>query len=491
MKRLLLALGLMLIISSCGVSSFDRLGTGTGSMGTATGSGIGFGGSSDWGYYKLLLDQGTIPPKDAVDVQGFFAYHNVDLPAADSSVPITMHTMLGLGWGYYNEDADMYLQLGFNSAQTISNIQAVPLNITVIVDKSGSMYGSRIEYVKQGLKLMLSNLTTNDYFSIVVYDTTAKTLLSPTLMKNPGAARELIDSIDADGSTALYDGMVLGYQENLKSYSTNRVNRVILLSDGQANVGVVDTASIIAASKTYNDQGVGITTIGVGSDFNYELMSGLAKESGGNFYFLENESKVTQVLSDELDFVLTPIAKNLVITFKMTGKYLISDTYGLTLKTNEQGYPYLKVDTVYLSKRNGVMMVKLGAATNFRALKNAKLLDISLSYEWIVYTNTNVAMQNEILFPGTNYYADGSEFVYYVKHNAIRKSMLLLNIVRTFIECSRLALETTNTMQAYDKLYRLNTMAVKENRILKDAEISNDIEYIVKFINILYSKIPR
>ena len=123
-------------------------------------------------------------------------------------------------------------------------------------------------------------------------------------------------------------GSKLAYEEALEGRDAAAQNRVILLSDGQPTIGITATDAILAMSKGYNSEGVGLTTIGVGTDFNPELMRGLAQQADGNFYFLENAGAVNEVFSDELSYFTVPVAFDLKLELSAGAHYNFGRAYG-------------------------------------------------------------------------------------------------------------------------------------------------------------------
>lgn len=447
-----------------------------------SGSGIGFGGAGDWNYYKSQIESGYIPSSDELEVEGFFAAHSIYLPdpVSDPDNPISMHTHLALGLNIARGGLYTLLQLGFNTTLNLSNYSQVPLNICVVFDKSGSMSGSRIAYAKEGLRLLVDILGTNDILSIVTYNESAQVLWEAGYVTSPLTIKDEIDTIQADGSTGLHSGMVLGFEEVLKNYDPNKINRVLLLTDGLANQGITDTPTILNHASNYIAQGIGITTIGVGSGFNRELLLGLAELGNGNHYFLAGDSDAKYVFTNEIGYAITPIARNLNIQFNPASGLYIDRAFGFELQSQSNGASVLNIPTVYLSGRNGIMMVDLDYDSDLRGLNDIKLLDISYSYQMIDYTNSNFSRSDEVIFPGTNQ-SGGSPNVYYVANGGIRKSMALLNMAQTFQLVSDLVIESNDTEAALSKLRELQNYIRLENLLLEDTELTADYIIIGKF----------
>ena len=151
-----------------------------------------------------------------------------------------------------------------------------PLNLAVVLDKSGSMTGAKLEKTKQAAMQLVDRLTPNDVFSLVIFSDEARVLVPAQKVEDKDALKEKIESIEAGGSTALYAGVRAGARQIQEYFSLKRINRVILLSDGLANVGPSSTSDLRRLGRDLAGQGVSVTTIGVGDDYNEDLMAGLA-----------------------------------------------------------------------------------------------------------------------------------------------------------------------------------------------------------------------
>lgn len=196
----------------------------------------------------------------------------------------------------------------------IANLSRPPLNISLVFDRSGSMEEEKkIDYTKEAAKFLIDNLTPNDFFSVVAYDRDIEIISPAAPVTTKNLLKHKIEHIFAGGTTNLSGGLSEGYQQVLKNRKKNFVNRIILLSDGLANVGVTDKKSLCSLAKKYRRQGVSITTLGVGTDFEEDLMVGLAEYGGGNYYFVKNPEKIPEVFQYELKQLLAVIAQNITV----------------------------------------------------------------------------------------------------------------------------------------------------------------------------------
>jgi Ca-activated chloride channel family protein len=150
----------------------------------------------------------------------------------------------------------------------------LPLNISVVIDRSGSMSGDKIRNAKQAAKFIVDQLNPDDYFSVVMYDQTVDVVHEASKVENKQAIKLKIDRIVDRGSTNLMGGAMKGYEQVRKNYRSGYINRVLLLSDGLANEGITDAKQIerIVRKKSM-DEGISISTFGVGNDYNEDLMN--------------------------------------------------------------------------------------------------------------------------------------------------------------------------------------------------------------------------
>ncbi|OAM89260.1 VWA domain-containing protein [Termitidicoccus mucosus] len=189
-----------------------------------------------------------------------------------------------------------------------------PVNLSIVLDRSGSMSGERIERAKEAAVEAVSRLGPDDILSLVVYDNNADTLIPA---RRVGVGREIeavIRSIRAGGSTALYAGVNQGASELRKNIEDRRyVHRIILLSDGQANQGPSTPDELGRLGAALVKEGISVTTIGVGLGYNEDLMTRLALRSDGNTYFAESGAALPRIFAAELGDVLNVVARRAVI----------------------------------------------------------------------------------------------------------------------------------------------------------------------------------
>jgi Ca-activated chloride channel family protein len=188
-----------------------------------------------------------------------------------------------------------------------------PLNLAVVLDKSGSMTGAKLERTKQAAMLLVDRLAPDDVFSLVVFSDHAEVLASAQKVEDKDALREKIQSIRADGSTALYAGVKKGADQIGEYLSSKRINRVILLSDGIANVGPSSPRDLRRLGGQLSERGIAVTTIGVGEDYNEDLMAALAEASDANYYYVQDTERLPEIFAKELGEMLAVAARDVKI----------------------------------------------------------------------------------------------------------------------------------------------------------------------------------
>lgn len=212
----------------------------------------------------------------------------------------------------------LYLMARLASGPAPDNQRRRPLNLSLVIDRSGSMGGDKIAYTRQAAQFLVQNLGANDWLSIVLYNEGVETLLQPEQVTHKDAINQKIATIKAGGMTNLSGGWLQGTTLAAQNLKPEYLNRVILMSDGLANRGVTDPAKLIALAQQKRDQGISTTTMGLGADFNEDLMMAMADAGGGAFYFIESPEVAPMIFEEELRGLLNLVGQNLIISVEPT-----------------------------------------------------------------------------------------------------------------------------------------------------------------------------
>ncbi len=189
-----------------------------------------------------------------------------------------------------------------------------PVNIALVIDRSGSMSGEKIEKARQAAMELVRRLSSDDIFSLITYESSTQTLIHAQHPHDVQDWMEIISSIRTGGSTALYAGVNLGAAQ-VRRHNEERgyVHRVILLSDGQANVGLSSPQALAHLGQQLGGEGISVTTIGLGLDFNEDLMTRLAQRSDGNTYYAESGRDLPRIFESELGDATNVIARKVLV----------------------------------------------------------------------------------------------------------------------------------------------------------------------------------
>jgi Ca-activated chloride channel family protein len=189
--------------------------------------------------------------------------------------------------------------------------ERLPLNVGVVLDRSGSMGGRPLDYVKQAAKFLVEQVGANDFLSLTVFDSQVDVVFPAQRVTNKDVLKQAVESIVPGGSTNLSGGLLRGYEETLKERRSDQVNRVLLLTDGMANAGIVDPDMLEGKVSAMMRKGVSLSTVGVGLDFNEDLLIRLAEAGNGSYYYVREPDEIPSVFASELQGLLSVVAQNI------------------------------------------------------------------------------------------------------------------------------------------------------------------------------------
>ena len=223
------------------------------------------------------------------------------------------------------------VQVGFDSKVTIlcelvgpsmpvDLPERSPLHLAVVLDKSGSMSGRPLDEAKRCAVQMVEKLSDTDQVSVIEYDNTINTLvpLQP-ISQNKQAILRKIQSIQSGGSTNLFGGWDAGRKQLVPYVADNVLSRVLLLSDGQANIGLQSPDEILPHCQQALEQGVSTSTYGLGRNFNEDLMVEMANNGGGSTYYGETADDLAEPFAEEFDMLNALCAKNIFFSIQSEG----------------------------------------------------------------------------------------------------------------------------------------------------------------------------
>lgn len=265
----------------------------------------------DTGSYanvRRFLNQGQLPPEGAVRLEEMVNYFPYDYPLPSDGSPFGVTTeVAATPW---NPNTRL-LRVGIKASER-AVAELAPANLVFLADVSGSMDRREgLPLVKSTLKLLVDQLRDQDRVSLVVYAGESRVVLKPTSGRDKAKIRNAIEQLTAGGSTAGASGIELAYQMAREGFIDQGINRILLATDGDFNVGISDFDSLKQMAVDQRKSGVSLTTLGFGVDnYNEHLMEQLADAGDGNYAYIDNLREARKVLVEQLSSTLAVVARD-------------------------------------------------------------------------------------------------------------------------------------------------------------------------------------
>ena len=216
-----------------------------------------------------------------------------------------------------------------------------PLNLCLVLDRSGSMEGPPLDYAKQAVSYVVDLLSPNDVLSIVVFDETVDVLMPPQRVTNKQAIKDGVAQIQPGYTTNISDAMTLAAQQLGSLDDKTRATRMVFLTDGEPTAGIKDFQPLVTHAGDIKARGITCTFLGFGPEYNEELLAAMAKKTGGNYYYVSQPQLIPEVFRTELEKVITVAAMNVRLSLRLsrwvslrggTGIGLVSDDASVSME---------------------------------------------------------------------------------------------------------------------------------------------------------------
>lgn len=361
---------------------------------TSSGGNIGLsaGGAKDIGNFRENIRNNFLPLPTDVTCEGLFYDYFFDTGESG-----TCKKLFCPSYSYavtadpFSGEPEYYLSVGLNSGLKESDFQRKKLNLVIVLDISGSMdnpfnqyyydqFGNReqitgadtgkqkIEIATESIVALLNHLNNDDRFGMVVFNNNARLAkpLNSVETTDMQAIKNHILELSASGGTNLAAGMSMASElfEELKGADQDEYeNRIIFLTDAMPNLGDTTQSGLLGMSSRNAENHVYTTFIGIGVDFNTELIEYISKMRGANYYSVHSSEQFRQRMDDEFEYMVTPLVFNLQLGFKAEG-WKIEKVYG-SPEASESTGELMKVNTLFPSKktegetRGGLILLKL------------------------------------------------------------------------------------------------------------------------------------
>ncbi|MCC2608078.1 vWA domain-containing protein [Planctobacterium marinum] len=267
--------------------------------------------TASYSNIRRMLEQGISPPADAVRIEEMLNYFDYHYPQPQGDVPFHLDTRFAAS----PLNPNKHLLRVALSGKTITAEQRAPANLVFLLDVSGSMSADdKLPLLKRALQMLVNQLDNRDSVSIVVYAGASGVVLEPTSGDDKLAISQALDKLQAGGSTNGSGGIQLAYQMAKKAFKAEGVNRVLLATDGDFNVGTTDHDELMQLIEKQRKTGVNLSVLGFGrGNYNDHLTEQLADKGNGNAAYIDNINEARKVLVEQLTGTLQVIAKDVKI----------------------------------------------------------------------------------------------------------------------------------------------------------------------------------
>ena len=271
---------------------------------------------------RRMIQQGTLPPKDAVRIEEMINYFDYDYPTPDAQTPSPLRVSYEQAPAPWST-THYLLRIGLKTKPLdLSNTPAS--HLVFLIDVSGSMMDyNKLPLLKSSLKLLLQNLKPQDKVSIVTYASGTQVALEPTSVREREKIEKVLDGLETGGATSGEQGIQLAYEQAHKAFIKGGNNRIILATDGDFNVGINNPNDLKAFIEKQREGGVYLSVLGFGmGNYRDDMSETLADSGNGNYAYIDNLTEAKKVLVNEFGGTLFTVAKDVKLQVEFNPKYV-------------------------------------------------------------------------------------------------------------------------------------------------------------------------
>ncbi len=280
---------------------------------------------------RWMIGEGRIVPWSAIRVHEFLNYYSMNHEAASSG-----EVKVSSQFRAVDYDSGLYALQVAVASERMDPASRVPMNLTLVLDTSGSMSGRPIELERDVVRSIASQLEDGDVVSAVEWDTSRSIRLDSHEVTGPDdpAVLHMAAALESGGGTDLHAGLVTGYGLAARNYRKGWLNRVVLVSDGQANVGVTDIDIIASAAEDSEDEGIYLVGVGTGDGYNDTLMDALTDAGKGAYIFIDSTEEANKMFAERFFQSLQLAARDVQVELILPGVFRMEVFFGEEYSTN-------------------------------------------------------------------------------------------------------------------------------------------------------------
>jgi Ca-activated chloride channel homolog len=271
---------------------------------------------------------GYNPAGDVTQLSGPGGFDPARTAMGAPASALAVETITGNQYALAGRGSAEHAVVQLNASASPSAGRRMPLNLCLVIDRSGSMEGDPLEYVKRACGHVVDLLDQNDILSIVTFEERVDVVMPARRVVNKALVKEHINRIQPGNTTNIFDGLAAGASQVASVRSEGYVNRVVVLTDGEPTAGVKDYSSIVGCAAEQRSRGITVTALGFGPEYNEELLAGMARRGGGNYYYISRPDLIPEVFRAELEQLLTIVAKNIRLRLVLSRWVDVRQVYG-------------------------------------------------------------------------------------------------------------------------------------------------------------------
>jgi Ca-activated chloride channel homolog len=444
------------------------------------------GGAQDNDLAQTQIEQGGVPKPEAITVEGMLNSHDLPLDAVACEKDLCINAALGVAPALDTHKSAIFLQMGFGSGIDAATFHRSPLNLAVVVDRSGSMAGTKLMAVQTALSHLLDQLGEADRLALVSFDQNVSVLRESAPVSDRESIRALLPQITPGGTTDMGAGLRVGFEQvGLSAGQAGVSDRVMVLTDAETNTGDTSTATFVSLAQQHAARGIGLTVFGVGTDLNQDLVLAITKLRGGNYIFLQDSDKISTVFDTDFDYLVTPLAYDLKFTLVPAAGFRVARVYGYPAWQVGSATAEIDVATVFLSRNHGALVARLEPSAGWPA-GQPPIGELGLTY--IPAAGGEAVTQAfASSYGGTTALADNT--IYY-SETPVRRTVAFVNAALGEHDACTLYWNG-NVSSAVSLLDETERMLESESAALDDLELSEEAANVAKLRLNMQSRPPN
>lgn len=383
------------------------------------------GGAQDNGLAQTQVNQGQVPRPEAFTVEGLLNQYDLPLESLPCTQTLCIDAAYGVAPVLVEQRSAVFVQIGFSSGIDPATFHRQPLNLSVVVDKSGSMADqSKLDSVKQALYRLIDQLDEGDRLSIVLFDSSVSVLIAPAPVTDRAKLKTAVAGISAGNTTNMAAGLRQGsafVQANAGQPGIS--DRVMVFTDALTNTGDTDQSTFIQIAASNAAQNIGLTLFGVGTDLNQDLVLAITGMRGGNYFFLQDAATIATIFDTDFDYLVTPLGYNLDFQLLPAAGFVITAVYGFPAWRTGSTTVELNIPSVFLSRNHGAIVARLDPINRTWPAGQSPLAELSLTYS-PADGSALVTQSMEAAYSSSAPLADDTIFY---SQRAVRKTVALVN----------------------------------------------------------------